>query len=154
MHKGQATYIIRQHSNSSYDLNLIIFSKISYYSLSILLYCSSSTSSYYESWSFFLFHIICSSILFSLLVFFFYNNVGNWNRMRLQLFLLFNFHLQNWYIHSLMNLCDPFDDSIPKLYELQIALWKEQRRKAKQQLKNFKVWIIFNKCHFSCWNGT
>ena len=137
MHKGQATYIIRQHSNSSYDLNLIIFHKISYYSLSILLYCSSSTSSYYESWSFFLFHIICSSIMLSLLVFFFYKNVGNWNRMRLQLFLLFNFHL-----------CDPFDDLIPKFYELHIVLWKEQRRKAKQQLKNSKMWIIFNPCHF------
>ena len=143
MHKGQATYIIRRHSNSSYDLNLIIFYKISYYSLSILLYCSLSTSSY-ESWSFLLSHIICSSIMFSLLVFFFYNNVGNWNRMRLQLFLLFNFHLQNSVIHSLMNLCDPFDDSIPKFYELHIVLWKEQRRKAKQQLKNSKMWIIFS----------
>ena len=76
--------------------------------------------------------------MFSLLVFFFYNNIGNWNRMRLQLFLLFNFHLQNSVIHSLMNLCDPFDDSIPKFYELHIVLWKRTKEESKAAIEEFQ----------------
>ena len=38
-----------------------------------------------------------------------------------------------------MNLCDPFDDSIPKFYELHIVLWKRTKEESKAAIEEFRV---------------